>query len=288
MWREESIMRLLRRSQSRRLDGLIGSVNGCARCDGMRIDQDLKTAMTAETIRWGRHKKKNSEVSRVVESRMHLSTGNASEKAGEEIKKRRELASESEYNAIHTTTAGAVTVKGNGIHGWGLFADQPFKAGEVVAEYIGEYVSPATTEARERMYQEQRIQDYQFRIDDHLVIDATMKGGHGRYINHSCSPNCIAKIIKGEAPNEHLKRVLIIAQRDIEPMEELSYDYQFPLELDLKARIACNCHSEQCRGFMNWDLPEKGSNSRVFRSQKRGANMRDRIRRLGRPLKGDK
>ena len=51
MWREESIMRVLRRSQSRRLDGLIGSVNGCARCDGMRIDQDLKTAMTAETIR---------------------------------------------------------------------------------------------------------------------------------------------------------------------------------------------------------------------------------------------
>ena len=90
---------------------------------------------------------------------------------------------------------GAVTVKGSRIHGWGLFADQPFKTGEVVAEYIGEYVSPATTEARERMYQEQRIQDYQFRIDDHLVIDATMKGGHGRYINHSCSPNCVAKII---------------------------------------------------------------------------------------------
>ncbi|KAL3931858.1 MAG: hypothetical protein SGBAC_011113 [Bacillariaceae sp.] len=288
MWREESIMRVLRRSQSRRLDGLIGSVNGCARCDGMRIDQDLKTAMTAETIRWGRQKKKNSEASRVVASRMHLSTGNASQKATEEIKKRRELASERGYNTTQAAGTGAVTVKGSRIHGWGLFADQPFKGGDVVAEYIGEYVSPATTEARERMYQEQRIQDYQFRVDDQLVIDATMKGGHGRYINHSCNPNCIAKIIKGESPNEHLKRVIIIAQRDIEAMEELSYDYQFPLELDLKARIACNCTSEQCRGFMNWDLPEKGSNSRVFRSQKRGANMRDRIRRLGRPLKGEK
>jgi hypothetical protein len=38
---------------------------------------------------------------------------------------------------------------------------------------------------------------------------------------------------------------------------------------------------------MNWDLPEKGSNNRVLLVHKRGANMRDRIRRLGRPLKKD-
>ncbi len=43
-----------------------------------------------------------------------------------------------------------------------------------MAEYIGEYVSLAVTEAREKMYQEQRIQDYQFWLDDTLVIDATM------------------------------------------------------------------------------------------------------------------
>jgi hypothetical protein len=95
-------------------------------------------------------------------------------------------------------------------------------------------------------------------------------------------------MVHGDAPNEHLKRVVIVAQRDVKPLEELTYDYQFPLELNLDARIPCNCHSEHCRGFMNWDLPERGSNSRIIRSQKRGANMRDRIRRLGRPLKGDK
>jgi len=71
-------------------------------------------------------------------------------------------------------------------------------------------------------------------------------------------------------------------------MEELTYDYQFPLEVDTNERIPCNCGTELCRGFMNWDLPEKGAKNQVFRTQKRGANMRDRIRRLGRPLKGDK
>ena len=182
-----------------------------------------------------------------------------------------------------------------------IAADQPLQKGDVVAEYVGEYVSPAVTDVREKTYQSERIQDYQFRIDSQLVIDATKRGGHGRYANHNCDPNCATKIIPFEMPqggeavvlkkgngNSILKRVVIVAQRDIEPMEELTYDYQFPLEVNMNERIPCNCNSELCRGFMNWDLPEKGARSQVFRTQKRGANMRDRIRRLGRPLKGDK
>ena len=289
-WREESIMRVMRRAQSRRLEGLIGSVNGCARCDGMRVDQELKMAMTAETVRWGRTRRKNNEIARVDRSRIDLSTGLASKNAQDCIERIREESRTKKDLTEKAKAVGevAVSVRGSRIHGWGLVADQSFKKGDMVAEYVGEYVSLAVTEAREKIYQEQRIQDYQFRLDDQLVIDATMRGGHGRYINHNCNPNCIAKMIPGTPPNEHLKRVIIMAQRDIAPREELTYDYQFPLELDLDARIPCNCHSEHCRGFMNWDLPEEGANNQVFRSQKRGANMRDRIRRLGRPLKGEK
>jgi len=57
-----------------------------------------------------------------------------------------------------------------------------------------------------------------------------------------------------------LKRVLIISQQSINVSEELSYDYQFPLETDLDARIPCNCGSN--RGFMNWDVGEKSYNNR--------------------------
>ena len=180
---------------------------------------------------------------------------------------------------------------------YGKKADQALQKGDVVAEYVGEYVSPAVTEKREKGYQKERIQDYQFRIDSQLVLDATKQGGHGRYANHNCDPNCATKIIPFKLEDEAvkttsngniLKRVVIVALRDIEPMEELTYDYQFPLEVDLDERIPCNCNSELCRGFMNWDLPEKGARNQDFRTQKRGANMRDRIRRLGLPLKGDK
>jgi hypothetical protein len=292
-WREESIIRVMRRAQSRRLEGRIGSVNGCARCDGMRVDQELKMAMTAETVRWGRSRRKGDEIPRLSPSRIELSTGLSSEKTRKSIESQRAERASKKSDAKAKDTYDevidvAVSVRGSRIHGWGLIADQAFKKGDVVAEYVGEYVSLAVTEAREKIYQEHRIQDYQFRLDDSLVIDATMRGGHGRYINHNCNPNCIAKTIPGAPPSVHLKRVIIIAQRDIKPREELTYDYQFPLELDLEARIPCNCQSEHCRGFMNWDLPEKGSNNRVLRSHKRGANMRDRIRRLGRPLKSEK
>ena len=319
-WREESILRTLRRVQSRRVEGSIMSENGAARCDCIRTD--AKYALNA--IRWGRNKRKGEldTLPRVDQSRLSLTTGLASKLAQDRIGRDFdrsevvEMRSKDEGDDAETDDdtpdclrgddktemepieeaevvdqwdkklmEAAVTVQGSRVHGWGLFADQPFKKGDAVAEYVGEYISNAVADSREKMYQERRIQDYQFRVDENLVIDATLKGGHGRYINHNCHPNCMAKIVDGQPPNIHLKRVMIIAQRDIKAREEITYDYQFPLELDLDERIPCNCGSLLCRGFMNWDLPEKGSKNRVVRTQKRGGNMRDRIRRLRRPLK---
>lgn len=286
-WREESVLKMLRRVQTRRTEARVTSQNGCARCDGARVEQDSKLSTRTDAIRWGRNKKKGEidTVPRVVASRIPLSTGMGSAK-NRKASESRQTEADLPGNLNDEIGEVGVSVQGSHIHGWGLFADQPFKPGDVVAEYVGEYVTHASADAREKMYQEQRIQDYQFRADE-LVIDATKKGGHGRYINHNCSPNCVAKIIEGKPPNRHLKRVIIIAQRNIAAREEITYDYQFPLELDLDARIPCNCGSASCRGFMNWDLPEKGAQNRITRGSKRGGNMRDRIRRLNRPRKRD-
>jgi Bromodomain/SET domain/PHD-finger len=286
-WREESVVRLVRKVQKLRLERKTTSENGCSRCDGtVVIDAERKTAaLNSELINPVRPKKKGElDFPRVVPSRVILATGLASAKTCLRIVNRNQDGPESGYDDI---TDACVSVRGSKVHGMGLFADQPFSKGDVVAEYIGEYVVNPVADEREKVYGEQRIQDYQFRLDDKLVIDATTKGGPGRYINHNCTPNCKALIIPGKEPNPHLRRVMVVAQRSIDLNEEISYDYQFPLELDLSARIPCNCQSDACRGFMNWDLPEKGSNNRALLVQKRGANMRDRIRRLGRPLKRD-
>lgn len=278
-WREEGVVRLLRKVQSRRLDRRFASENGCSRCDRVKIPAK---ASELEQAHPGRGRRKGEgDVLRVDPSRMYLTTGMGSVTTCDRVEARR-----AEGVSEHSTTHACTSVRGSRIHGWGLFADQKFAKGDFVAEYIGEYVTNPVADAREKIYQWHRIQDYQFRVDDALVVDATLRGCDGRYINHNCNPNCFSKIIPENPTSPNEKRVVFIALREIDINEEITYDYQFPLEMNLQNRIPCNCQSDACRGFMNWDIPEKGSN-RALLIQKRGANMRDRIRRLGRPLKRD-
>lgn len=35
---------------------------------------------------------------------------------------------------------------------------------------------------------------YMFRLDEHYVVDATLRGNTARFINHSCNPNCVCKV----------------------------------------------------------------------------------------------
>ena len=98
------------------------------------------------------------------------------------------------------------------IHNWGLYAMENIAANDMIIEYVGEKVRQHVANTRERQYLKSGIgSSYLFRIDDNTVIDATKKGGIARFINHSCTPNCTAKIIKVEGSN----RIVIYALRDI-------------------------------------------------------------------------
>jgi histone-lysine N-methyltransferase SETD1 len=98
------------------------------------------------------------------------------------------------------------------IHNWGLYAMENIAKDDMIIEYVGEEVRQQIAEIREKRYLKSGIgSSYLFRIDDNTVIDATKKGGIARFINHSCMPNCTAKIIKVEGS----KRIVIYALRDI-------------------------------------------------------------------------
>ena len=256
-WREKHIFNILKMVQSRRIDNMTTSKSGCARCDG-KISEEAKPSMPAGSLK--RKRKRNLDKPRVDRLRLEQTTGLASARAREQNSHNIIDIGDEEQELQNIAASAArdesVSIRGSNVHGWGLYAEHAFKAGEVVAEYLGEYISHAVADKREIMYRDRRIQDYQFRVSEDLIIDATLKGGYARYINHSCDPNCIAKIIDGAHPNECLKRVIIVAQKSIHERDEITYDYQFPLEPDLECRIVCNCGAKKCRGFMNWDLIE--------------------------------
>jgi histone-lysine N-methyltransferase SETD1 len=118
----------------------------------------------------------------------------------------------------------------------------------MIIEYVGEIIRQQVADMREKKYLKSGIgSSYLFRIDDTTVIDATKAGGIARFINHSCTPNCTAKIIKVEGS----KRIVIYALRDIRENEELTYDYKFERELESEERIPCLCGSSGCKGFLN-------------------------------------
>lgn len=82
----------------------------------------------------------------------------------------------------------------------------------MVIEYIGEVIRQSVADDRERKYTKMGIgSSYLFRIDADTIVDATVRGNLSRFINHSCEPNCYAKII----PVENDKKIIIYSARDI-------------------------------------------------------------------------
>ncbi|XP_023288226.1 histone-lysine N-methyltransferase SETD1A isoform X2 [Orussus abietinus] len=133
----------------------------------------------------------------------------------------------------------------SGIHDWGLFAMEPIAADEMVIEYVGQMVRPVVADLRESQYEATGIgSSYLFRIDLDTIIDATKCGNLARFINHSCNPNCYAKVITIESQ----KKIVIYSKQPIGVNEEITYDYKFPLEDD---KIPCLCGAPQCRGTLN-------------------------------------
>jgi len=131
------------------------------------------------------------------------------------------------------------------IHDWGLFAMEHIGADEMVIEYVGDVVRPILSDTREKRYEKQGIgSSYLFRIDLDYVVDATKCGNLARFINHSCEPNCYAKVIKIDGQS----KIVIYSKQTIALGEEITYDYKFPIEDE---KIRCLCGEKNCRKYLN-------------------------------------
>lgn len=86
---------------------------------------------------------------------------------------------------------------------------------------------------------------YCLHLDGGLVIDGHRMGGDGRFVNHSCEPNC--EMQKWSVLG--LPRMALFASRNIKPGEELTYDYNFALFNPSEGQ-QCRCGSSACRGVI--------------------------------------
>ncbi len=126
-------------------------------------------------------------------------------------------------------------VRSSLIHGMGVFARADIPSDTRVLEYVGERVSK-----EESLRRREDENFFVFTVSDTFDIDGAVDWNPARFINHSCAPNCEARMED--------ERIWIIALRDIKAGEELGFNYGYDLQ-DYEDH-PCSCGAANCLGFM--------------------------------------
>ncbi|MFZ1626475.1 MAG: SET domain-containing protein-lysine N-methyltransferase [Candidatus Moraniibacteriota bacterium] len=131
--------------------------------------------------------------------------------------------------------------------GLGLFAAVPLKKRETIIEYIGRRIASKDGDELEN-------NSYVFTVNSRVDIDGSPRYNTARYANHSCRPNCESVIRKS--------RVFIVAIKDIEPGEELTYDYGKEYFNYFIKPAGCKCVKCRAKKIAR-PVPKKSSKSRA-------------------------
>ena len=136
-------------------------------------------------------------------------------------------------------------IRRTGKKGHGLFTKQALRKGEFIVEYVGEVLHEDEYRARKNRYEAEGKRHYYFMtLSSSETIDAAERGNAGRFLNHSCQPNCETQkwMVNGE---------LCIGIYALEPIaadEELTFDYNFERYGDNP--IKCYCGTKKCGGWI--------------------------------------
>jgi hypothetical protein len=115
--------------------------------------------------------------------------------------------------------------------GLGLFATQPIKKGTKIIRYFG----PLLDCHKEK---DDAVENkYLFQLNKRWTIDGSIRKNIARYINHACKPNAESDV------NPRKKKIVIRAIKNIEPGEEINYDYGTDYFKEYLKPIGCKCDS---------------------------------------------
>ncbi len=113
--------------------------------------------------------------------------------------------------------------------GLGLFATKPIKKGTKIIRYFGPILDC-------RKKKDDAIENkYLFELNGRWTIDGSVRENIARYINHACKPNAESDV------KPRKRKVFIRAIKNIEPGEEISYDYGTDYFKAYLKPIGCKC-----------------------------------------------
>jgi SET domain-containing protein len=79
-------------------------------------------------------------------------------------------------------------------------------------------------------------------------VNATVSGGKGRILNHSCHPNYKASVM--QLADQQI--ISFYAIRNIKPHEELTFNYMMEVEQDRSKWEKCYCGAKHFTGYINY------------------------------------
>jgi hypothetical protein len=113
--------------------------------------------------------------------------------------------------------------------GLGLFATKPIKKGTKIIRYFGPLLDS-------KKKKDDAIENkYLFELNNRWTIDGSVRKNVARYINHACKPNAESDV------KPRKRKVIIRAIKNIEPGEEINYDYGTDYFKAYLKPIGCKC-----------------------------------------------
>src|SRR5215468_10900606 len=113
--------------------------------------------------------------------------------------------------------------------GLGLFATKAISKGSKIIRYFGPILDS-------RKKKDDAIENkYLFELNNRWTIDGSVRENIARYINHACKPNAESDV------RPRKRKVFIRAIKNIEPGEEINYDYGTEYFKEYLKPIGCLC-----------------------------------------------
>lgn len=137
--------------------------------------------------------------------------------------------------------------------GYGLITTKPLLKGSFICEYAGEILTKSEAMRRD---QSEKSMNYILCLNEisseldgsktQTFIDPSRMGNIGRYLNHSCNPNCEILSIRTDSI---IPKIAIFAMRDVDEGEELTFSYG-TVDKDSTNKKLCQCGAGNCQIYL--------------------------------------